>query len=155
MHWAITGLTAAETIHARADSSKENMGLTNWKNSPKGRIRKTDIDIAKNYLNKDELDSLNRIVAMYLDYAELQAKNQIVMNMTDWTKKLDAFLQFNEKEILTHKGKVSQTVAKELANKEFEKYQLKYDRQYVSDFDKEIESLSKKKNIDEMEDSDE
>ena len=143
LHWAITGQTAAEIISSRADSNKDNMGLTNWKNAPKGKIRKTDVDIAKNYLNKDELDTLNRIVTMYLDFAELQAKNQIVMNMSDWVKKLDAFLQFNEREILTHKGKVTQALAKELASSEYEKYISIQDKQYLSDFDKAIKKLKK------------
>ncbi len=143
LHWAITGQTAAEIVSSRADSNKNNMGLTNWKNAPKGKIRKTDVDIAKNYLNKDELDTLNRIVTMYLDFAELQAKNQIVMNMSDWVKKLDAFLQFNERDILTHKGKVSQAVAKELASSEYEKYRAIQDKQYLSDFDEAIKKLKK------------
>jgi len=143
LHWAITGQTAAELVSLRVDSNKDNMGLTNWKNAPKGKIRKTDVDIAKNYLNKDELDSLNRIVTMYLDFAELQAKNQIVMIMSDWVKKLDAFLQFNEREILTHKGEVSQAVAKELASSEYEKYIAMQDKLYLSDFDKAIKKLRK------------
>jgi len=143
LHWAITGQTAAEIVSSRADSNKNNMGLTNWKNAPKGKIRKTDVDIAKNYLNKDELDTLNRIVTMYLDFAELQAKNQIVMNMSDWVKKLDAFLQFNERDVLTHKGKVSQAVAKELANSEYEKFRIIKEQQYLSDFDEAIKKFKK------------
>ena len=101
LHWAITGQTAAELITARVDSTKENMGLTTWKNAPKGNIRKTDVSIAKNYLNEKELEGLNRIVTMYLDFAESQALKGVVMNMKDWIVKLDSFLQFNEKEILT------------------------------------------------------
>ena len=143
LHWAITGQTAAEIVSSRADSNKNNMGLTNWKNALKGKIRKTDVDIAKNYLNKDELDTLNRIVTMYLDFAELQAKNQIVMNMSDWVKKLDAFLQFNERDVLTHKGKVSQAVAKELANSEYEKFRIIKEQQYLSDFDEAIKKFKK------------
>lgn len=106
MHFAITGKTAAEIIHERVDSSKPNMGLTNWKNSPAGKIRKNDVAIAKNFLNEDELDSLNRIVSMYLDYAEMQAKNRQAMTMKDWSEKLNNFLKFNEKEILNNAGKV-------------------------------------------------
>ena len=100
LHWAITGQTAAEIIYNRVNSGKTNMGLTNWKNSPKGAIRKTDVSIAKNYLDEKELDGLNRIVTMYLDYAEMQAQKGVVMYMKNWVEKLDAFLQFNEKEIL-------------------------------------------------------
>jgi len=140
LHWAITGQTAAEIIAARVDSAKENMGLTNWKNAPKGAIRITDVGIAKNYLNEKELDGLNRIVSMYLDYAESQATKGIVMNMKDWVKKLDAFLQFNEEAILKHHGKVSHAVAIALAENEFEKYRIVQDRLLVSDFDVEIQN---------------
>ena len=105
LHWAITGQTAAEIIHSRADSQKQNMGLTTWKNAPNGQIRKTDVSIAKNYLNEKELDGLNRIVTMYLDYAEMQANNRKIMYMKDWVSKLDAFLQFNEKGYINQSGK--------------------------------------------------
>ena len=142
LHWAITGQTAAEIVATRVSSDKENMGLTNWKNTPKGKIRKTDIVIAKNYLNEKELDSLNRIVSMYLDYAENQARKGVVMYMKDWVQKLDVFLQFNEEAILKHKGKVSHEVAIVLAEKEFEKYRVIQDRMLESDFDKEIKKLS-------------
>ena len=135
LHWAITGQTAAELVASRVDSNKENMGLTNWKNGPEGVIRKTDIGVAKNYLNQTELDGLNRIVTMYLDYAESQARKGVVMNMKDWIQKLDAFLQFNEQEILNHQGKVSHEVAVALAEGEYEKYHLNQDRMIVSDFD--------------------
>jgi hypothetical protein len=107
LHFAITKKTAAEIIHSRADSTKPNMGLTNWKNSPTGKIRKNDVAIAKNYLDQDEIDGLNRIVSMYLDYAENQAKMSRAMTMQDWINKLNAFLQFNEQEILTNSGKIS------------------------------------------------
>lgn len=140
LHWAITGQTAAEIIAARADSTKENMGLTSWKNSPKGSIRKADVSIAKNYLNADELDGLNRIVTMYLDYAENQARKGVVMYMDDWVKRLDAFLQFNDEAILKHKGKVSQAVATALAEKNFEEYKIERDKLYKSDFDKLIDN---------------
>ncbi|MFA5973557.1 MAG: virulence RhuM family protein [Lentimicrobiaceae bacterium] len=141
LHWAITGLTAAEIIAARVDSSKENMGLTSWKNAPKGSIRKTDIGIAKNYLSTEELDGLNRIVSMYLDYAENQAGKGIVMFMNDWVSKLDAFLQFNEEAVLKHQGKISHEVALALAEGEYEKYRISQDKLIQSDFDKEINNL--------------
>ena len=115
LHWAITGQTAAEIISSRVDSKKENMGLTTWKNAPKGSIRKTDVGIAKNYLNETELNGLNRIVTMYLDYAENQAGKGVVMYTKDWVKKLDAFLQFNEEAILKDSGKVTHEVAQALA----------------------------------------
>lgn len=141
LHWAITGQTAAELIASRADSSKENMGLTTWKNAPKGAIRKTDVVVAKNYLNERELDGLNRIVTMYLDYAESQARKGVVMYMKDWVRKLDAFLQFNEEAILTHQGKVSHEVALALAENEFEKYRVEQNKLIESDFDKIIQQL--------------
>lgn len=136
LHWAIVGETAAEIIYNRVDSSKQNMGLTSWKNSPNGKIRRADVVVAKNYLSLEELDFFNRIVTMYLDYAELQAKNKKVMVMKDWVIKLDAFLQFNEKEILEHKGKISHEVATALALSEYEKYASLQDRLFMSDFDK-------------------
>src|SRR3989338_9179964 len=139
LHWAITGQTAAEIIYARANSKKINMGLTAWKNAPKGKIRKTDITIAKNYLNKTELGLLNMIVTMYLDYAEMQAKNKKIMHMENWILKLNSFLQFNEKEVLEGKGKISQEVANKLAIEEYEKYIPEQDRLYESDFDRLVE----------------
>ncbi len=148
LHWAITGQTAAELIATRASSTKENMGLTTWKNAPKGSIRKTDVAIAKNYLTEIELQGLNRIVTMYLDYAENQAKKGVVMYMKDWVQKLDAFLQFNEEAVLKHPGKVSHEVAVAIAENEFNKYRIVQDKLYESDFDKalkEISSPSKKK----------
>src|SRR5665647_1557551 len=141
LHWAITGQTAAELISARVDSTKENMGLTTWKNAPKGSIRKKDVGIAKNYLNEKELDGLNRIVTMYLDYAESQALKGVVMYMKDWVLKLDAFLQFNEEAVLKHQGKVSHEVALALAESEFEKYRIVQDKLIESDFDKAIKKL--------------
>ena len=143
LHWAITGQTAAELIAARADSSKENMGLTTWKNAPKGRIRKTDVGVAKNYLNEKELDGLNRIVSMYLDYAENQAQKGMVMFMKNWVIKLDAFLQFNEEAVLKHQGKVTHEVALALAEGEFEKYRIIQDKLIESDFDLEIKKIEK------------
>ncbi len=138
LHWAISKRTAAEIIHSRADSNKQNMGLTSWKNAPDGPIRKTDVAIAKNYLNEKELDNLNRIVSMYLDYAELQANNRKIMYMKDWVNKLDAFLKFNEKDILTNAGLVTAEIAKSFAETEFEKYRVIHDRLYLSDFDNHI-----------------
>ena len=142
LHWAITGQTAAELIAARVDSSKENMGLTTWKNAPKGSIRKTDVSIAKNYLNEKELNGLNRIVTMYLDYAESQALKGVIMFMKDWILKLDAFLQFNETAVLKHQGKVSHEVALALAETEFEKYRMAHDKLLESDFDKAVKKLN-------------
>jgi hypothetical protein len=141
LHFAISGQTAAEIIYDRVNSKKPNMGLTNWTNSPKGTIRKIDVGIAKNYLNEKELDGLNRIVSMYLDYAEVQAKKRVVMTMKDWVKKLNFFLQFNEKDILQNSGKVSHKVAISLAEKEYKKYQSTIDREYISDFDLEVKKL--------------
>ena len=145
LHWAIVGETAAEIIYNRVDSNKQNMGLTSWKNSPNGRIRKDDVVVAKNYLSLVELDFFNRIVTMYLDYAEMQAKNKKVMYMKDWIVKLDAFLQFNEKEVLEHKGKISHEVATTLALNEYEKYRVIQDREYLSDFDKLLLKMENKK----------
>jgi hypothetical protein len=136
LHWAITHQTAAEIIQSRADSQKQNMGLTTWKNAPGGQIRKTDVSVAKNYLNETELTGLNHIVSMYLDYAEMQANNRKLMYMNDWVSKLDAFLQFNEKDILTNAGKVTAEIAKAFAENEFEKYRGIQDRLLESDFDK-------------------
>ncbi len=144
LHWAITGQTAAELVKNRADAKKENMGLQTWKNSPKGKVLKSDVSIAKNYLQKKELDELNQIVTMYLDFAELQAKRQKAMKMNDWIKKLDSFLSFNEYEILQNPGKVSQKVAKKLAESEYEKFRIVQDQNYESDFDEVVKKLEKK-----------
>jgi hypothetical protein len=145
LHWAISHQTAAEIIHARADSQKDTMGLTTWKNAPKGRIRKTDVSIAKNYLNEKELNGLNRIVSMYLDYAELQANDRKIMFMKDWAAKLDAFLTFNERDILDNPGTVSAEIAKSFAEKEFEKYRIIQDKLLESDFDRHVIKLLEKK----------
>lgn len=143
LHFAIAGKTAAEIIHARVDSGKPHMGLTVWKNSPKGRIRESDVTIAKNYLNEKELDQLNRIVNMYLDFAEMQAERGVAMYMKDWVEKLNAFLSVNEKKILADSGKVSHEVAEALALGEFEKYQKQVDTEYRSDFDDFLEKTKK------------
>ena len=144
LHFAITGNTAAEIVHNRVDSGKENLGLSTWKNAPKGAIRKTDVSIAKNYLDRTELEKLNRIVTMYLDYAELQATNGKIMYMKDWVEKLDAFLKFNEQEILKHTGKVTAEIAKVFAEKEFDKYRVIQDKTYESDFDSVIKKIKGK-----------
>ncbi len=144
LHFAITGQTAAEIITKRADRSKPNMGLTSWRKGPRGKIFPSDAAIAKNYLDKPELDHLNRIVTMYLDYAELQAVRQKPMTMKDWIEKLNAFLKFSEYEILTNSGSISHEVAQELALKEFEEFRKKQDAEYVSDFDHFIKQLPKK-----------
>jgi hypothetical protein len=138
LHFAIHGRTAAELIVARADSKKERMGLTTWKSAPHGKIIKPDVVVAKNYHTEKELKSLDRIVTMYLDYAEDQAERKIPMTMTDWAGKLNAFLKFNERDILDHPGKVSQEVAKVFAETEFEKYRVVQDRLFESDFDRHI-----------------
>jgi hypothetical protein len=151
MHWAIHGQTAAEVINDRADSSKPNMGLTTWKNAPRGKIRKSDVDVAKNYLSHEELNALNRIATMYLDYAEDMARRRSPMHMAEWATRLDAFLQFNERNILEHAGKVSAEAAKQKAESEFEKYEARIRAleagQPSSDFDRFVErtkSLPKK-----------
>ena len=136
MHYATHGNTAAEVIVERANHEKEHMGLTNWKNSPNGKIMVSDVVIAKNYLTKNELKSLERIVTMYLDYAEDQAERHIPMTMEDWKNRLDIFLQFNERDILDNPGKVSHKVAEGFALSEFEKYRVVQDRLFESDFDK-------------------
>ena len=141
LHWAITGKTAAEIISLRADAKKENMGLTTWKNAPGGKILKSDVSIAKNYLEEDEIKALERIVTMYLDFAELQAERQNPMKMADWVHKLDAFLQFNEYEVLQDAGKVTAAVAKKLAEEAYEKFAPVQDKNYLSDFDKAIKKL--------------
>ncbi len=136
MHYAIHGSTAAELIMDRADHKKEHMGLTSWKNAPDGKIVKADVSIAKNYLAKEEMQVLNEIVTMYLDYATRQARRHIPMTMADWASKLDAFLQFNDAEILHDKSKVSAAIAKAFAESEFEQYRVLQDKHYVSDFDR-------------------
>jgi hypothetical protein len=141
LHFAIHGHTAAELIVERADSKKEGMGLTTWKNAPHGKIVKPDVVVAKNYLREVELRSLDRFVTMYLDYAEDRASRNIPMTMRDWADKLNAFLQFNEREILNNPGKVSKEVAKAFAESEFEKYRVVQDRLFESDFDKYIKHV--------------
>lgn len=144
LHWAIHGHTAAELIQKRADSTQPNMGLKTWKNAPKGKILKSDVAIAKNYLEEKEIKALERIVTMYLDFAELQAERQTPMKMADWVQKLDGFLQFNEFDVLDNPGKVSAEVARQLAQVEYEKYRPIQDALFESDFDRAIRALPKK-----------
>ena len=136
MHYAVHGSTAAEVIMSRADHTKEHMGLISWKNAPNGKIVKADVSVAKNYLLQDEMQELNEIVTMYLDYATRQARRHIPMTMEDWASKLDAFLQFNDAEILQDKGKVTVAIAKAFAESEFEKYRVIQDKNYQNDFDR-------------------
>jgi len=145
LHWAITGRTAAEIIAERASAKKTNMGLTTWKNAPRGKILKSDVSVAKNYLEENEIKGLERIVSMYLDYAENQAARQIPMKMTEWIKKLDAFLQFNEYDILNNAGRVSHEIAKTLAEQEYEKFRVEQDISFESDFDREVKKLQRRK----------
>ncbi|MEA2103181.1 MAG: RhuM family protein, partial [Candidatus Cloacimonadota bacterium] len=141
LHFAVHGHTAAELIMDRASHKKNYMGLTTWKKAPNGKIIKSDVVIAKNYLSEKEIKSLNRIVTMYLDYAEDQAENGIPMTMEDWATKLNAFLQFNNKELLENFGKVTAVIAKTFATSEFEKYRPIQDKLFESDFDREIKKL--------------
>jgi len=142
LHWAITGQTAAEIIAARADATKPHMGLTTWKKAPGGKVLKSDVTVAKNYLAEDEIKALERIVTMYLDYAEDQAARHRPMRMVDWVEKLDGFLSFNEYEVLENAGRVSAAVAKELAEGEYERFRVGQDRDYESDFEREAKRLS-------------
>jgi len=147
MHWAVHRHTAAELIMERADAEKEHMGLTTWESAPDGKIVKTDVSVAKNYLSDNEMAYLERIVSLYLDYAELQAERQIPMSMDDWAKRLDGFLEFNGNEILTDAGKISAEQAKLYAETEFEKYRIVQDRKFISDYDKflvELEEQTKR-----------
>jgi len=151
LEWAITGKTAAEIIASRASAEQPKMGLQTWKNMPEGKITKSDVTVAKNYLVEKEIKELERIVTMYLDYAENQAARQIPMKMQDWIDKLDAFLRFNDYEVLTNAGSVSAEVAKNLAASEYEKYRVIQDNEYVSDFDKVVKkSLKSAKNKDKL-----
>lgn len=142
LHYATHGHTAAELIRKRADSSKPHMGLTSWASAPEGKILKTDVAVAKNYLTKDELDSLGRIVNAYLELAEDRARRKIPMSMEDWSKRLDAFLEFDEREVLQNSGKISAKLAQTHAESEFEKYRIVQDRLFESDFDKAVKALA-------------
>lgn len=143
MHFAVHRHTAAELIYARADANKEHMGLTSWESAPDGKIVKADVVIAKNYLSDEEMHYLERIVSLYLDYAEMQAERKIPMSMEDWAKRLDGFLEFNGNKILTGAGKISAEKAKLHAETEFEKYRVIQDRMYESDFDRFILSTGR------------
>ena len=144
-HYAITNETAAEIIYHRANSKKEHMGLTSWKHSPDGKILKSDVSIAKNYLTSKELEFLQDIVNMYLDIAENRAKRQIPMKMNDWVEELNAMLKMNKYEVLGDKGTISAKEAKEFAEKEFERFRIEQDKKYISDFDRIIEECKVKK----------
>lgn len=136
LHWAIHGETAAETIYRRADSEKENMGLTTWKDAPNGKIQRFDVVIAKNYLTEQELTAMSRIVNAYLDLAEIRAEEQVPMTMEDWAKQFEDVLRLSRKEVLTNAGSISAKIAEQHALSEFEKYRVKQDRLYQSDFDR-------------------
>ena len=141
LHWAVTGKTAAAIIAGRADASKPSMGLTTWKNAPHGKILKADVGVAKNYLIEREVKELERIVGMYLDYAENQAARQIPMRMTDWAERLDAFLRFNEYQVLTNAGQVTAEVAKRLAEEHYEAFRVRQDAAFESDFEREVKRI--------------
>jgi len=136
MHWAICGKTAAEIIYSEADANKIYMGLTTWKNAPKGKILKSDVTIAKNYLNKEHIKQLDRIVVAYLELAQLRAEQGIVMNMKEWIEFLDRFIELSSYPILLDNGKVSALEAKLKAHSEYEKYRVIQDKEYLSDFDR-------------------
>ena len=136
LHWAIHGETAAETIYRRADSSKEHMGLTSWKDAPNGKIQKFDVVIAKNYLTQEELSAMAKIVNAYLDLAELRAEEQVPMTMEDWAEQFEGVLRLSRKEILTNAGSISAKIAEQHALSEFEKYRIVQDQLYQSDFDR-------------------
>ncbi len=143
MHFAITGKTAAEIVHDRVDSKHPTMGLTNWKASPDGKILKSDVQIAKNYLNEKELNLLNRIVTMYIDYAEFQALNEQIMTMKDWLDITDEFLKYNRQDVLKNAGKISHDVAMAKVQSEYEKFRIEQDKEYLSNFDKAVEKYLK------------
>lgn len=139
LHFAVTGKTAAELIYERADSEKPVMGLTTWKDAPDGKVLKRDIGIAKNYLNEKELSHLNRLVTMFIDYAELMAEDEILMSMQDWVEQTNQFLRNNRRDVLDGKGKVSHDMAMKKAEKEYEAFRVRQDQEYVSEFDRQME----------------
>jgi hypothetical protein len=149
LHWAVTGKTAAGIIAGRADSTKPSMGLTTWKNAPSGKILKSDVDVsvavAKNYLIETAIKELERIVSMYLDYAENQAAREIPMKIVAWVAKLDAFLKFNEYDVLNDAGSVSAEVAKQLAEDRYAAFRVQQDRRFESDFEKAVRRIEDKK----------
>lgn len=143
LHFAVTGKTAAELIYERANSEQPAMGLTTWKDAPNGKILKRDIGIAKNYLNEKELSRLNRLVTMFIDYAELMAEDEILMSMQDWVEQTNQFLINNRQKVLDGKGKISHDTAMQKAEKEYEVFRVKQDREYISEFDREVEKYLK------------
>jgi len=147
LHFAVTGKTAAELIYERADSEKPAMGLTTWKDAPDGKILKRDIGIAKNYLNEKELSKLNRLVTMFIDYAELMAEDEILMSMQDWVDQTDQFLLNNRRKVLNGNGTISHDSAMQKAEKEYEVFRVKQDREYISEFDREVEKYLKGENL--------
>lgn len=141
LHWAVSGRTAAEIIAERANAGKPTMGLTTWKNAPHGKILRTDVSTAKNYLIEKEIKELDRIVEQYLLYAEDMATRQVPMKMTDWVERLDAFLRFNERDVLTNPGTVSAEVAKKLSEEQFDQFRVKQDEAFESDFEREVKRI--------------
>ncbi|MGD0942190.1 MAG: RhuM family protein [Terracidiphilus sp.] len=135
LHFASAGKTAAEIVFERADSTKPYMGLTTWKNSPKGKVLKSDVSIAKNYLNETEVSKLNRLVTLFIDFAELRALNHQVMKMSDWLTQVEKFLNFTDQQVLRNAGKISHEMAIAKAHEEYEKFRVYQDREYLSDFD--------------------
>ena len=145
LHYAVTGQTAAELIYSRADSTQPTMGLTTWGASPDGKILKRDVTVAKNYLNEKELSRLNRLVTMFIDYAELMAEDNVLMSMQDWLKQTDVFLNNNRREVLADKGTVSHDQAVAKATQEYEIFRVRQDQEYVSEFDKVMEKYLKRR----------
>jgi len=136
LHFASSGKTAAEIVYERADSNMPHMGLTTWKNSPKGKVLKSDVSIAKNYLNEAEVSKLNRLVTLFIDFAELRALNRQVMKMSDWLVQVEKFLNFTDQQVLRNAGKISHEMAIAKAHEEYEKFRVRQDREYLSDFDR-------------------
>jgi hypothetical protein len=143
LHFAVTGKTAAEIVYERVDAEKPTMGLTTWKGAPDGKILKSDIAIAKNYLNEKEISRLNRLVAMFIDYAELMAEDGVLMSMQDWLNQTNRFLTNNRRKVLEGKGQVSHEVAVKKAEKEYESFRIRQDREYISEFDRQTEKYIK------------
>ncbi len=143
LHYAVTGQTAAEIIYERADANKPTMGLTTWKDAPDGKIYKRDIGFAKNYLNEKEIARLNRLVTMFIDYAELMAEDEVLMSMKDWLEQTNVFLKNNRRNVLKSKGNVSHEQAIKKANAEYEIFRVRQDKEYISEFDKQTEKYLK------------
>ena len=144
LHFAITGQTAAELVYNRADKNKDFMGLTTWKNAPKGKVLKSDVTVAKNYLQENEIGDLNLLVSAYLDLAEFQARRNQLMNMTDWLERTNKFLESNSLDVLPHAGQISHDQAVDKAHKEYEQFRIEQDKKYISDLDAEIAKIKKK-----------